>query len=211
MRVVAALPVGIGHDCLPAHFVEGDVLRRVACGGRDRHGRVDPLRVGRRPLQHLHPAHGTAQHREHLLDPKRVQEHRLGAHHVADGYQRKTKAVGFAGRRIDLARSGRPHAAADHVGADHEKPVGVDRLARSHGEVPPARLAGHRMDAGDELIARKRMGDEDGVGSLGIQGAVGHVGDGQRRKLLAGVEDKRALRAELEHLPEILGRRLQGP
>jgi hypothetical protein len=30
--IIATLPIGIGHDRLPAYFVKGDILRAVSCG-----------------------------------------------------------------------------------------------------------------------------------------------------------------------------------
>ena len=108
----------------------------------------------------------------------------------------KLQPVGLARRRIDVARSRRPHAAADHIGADDEEPVGVDRLAGTDDDVPPAGLARHRVSAGDELIAGERMRDEHRVRALGVQRAVGHVGDGERRKLLARIQDQRIGRAQ---------------
>ena len=90
--IFAALPVGIGHDRLAAHFVERDVLRGMARGAGDRHRRAHALGIGRRPLQHLHAAHRAADDAQQLLDAQRVEQHGLRAHHVADGDQRKIAA-----------------------------------------------------------------------------------------------------------------------
>jgi hypothetical protein len=56
-EVSAGAPFGIGHHGLPADLVKRDVLGRMArpCGERQR--RKNPIRVARRPLQHLHAAH----------------------------------------------------------------------------------------------------------------------------------------------------------
>jgi hypothetical protein len=76
-QVVAAAPVGIGHDRLAADLVEGDVLGRVARGAGDRHGAEHVLGIAGRPLQHLHPAHRAADDAEQLVDAQVVDQHLL--------------------------------------------------------------------------------------------------------------------------------------
>ena len=191
VQVVAALPVGIGHDRLAADLVEGDVLRRMARRGGDRHGAEHPLGIARRPLQHLHPAHRAADHAEQPLDAQMVEQQRLQPDHVADGDHREAEPEGLAGRDVAIDRAGGAHAAAQHVGADHEVALGVERQARPDRELPPAGLAGHRVAAGGELVAGQRVADQDGVGALGVEAAVGLVGDVDRAELGAAVELER--------------------
>ncbi len=81
--IAAAAPVGIGHHGLPADLVEGDVLGRMDGRRGDRHGGEDALGIARRPLQHQHAAHRAAGDAEQAVDAEVVEEHRLGAHHVA--------------------------------------------------------------------------------------------------------------------------------
>ena len=154
----------------------------MARGAGDGHGRAHALGIGRRPLQRLHAAHRAADDAQQFLDAQRVEQHRLGPHHVADGDQRKVEAIGLAGRGIDFGRAGRAHAAADDIGADDEEAVGIDGLARSHHGRPPARLAGDGMVAGDELVAGQGMADQDGVALGRIERAIGHIGDGEGRQ-----------------------------
>ena len=45
--------------------------------------------------------------------------------------------------------------------------------------LPPARLAGDRMDVGDMLVAGQRMAEQDGVGLVGVQLAIGLIGDAE--------------------------------
>ena len=123
-------------------------------------------RIARRPLQHLHAAHRAAGDREQRVDAEMVEQHRLRAHHVADGDDRKIEAPRLAGLRIGRGRPGRAHAAADHVRADDEIALGVDRLAGADHGLPPARLAGDRMHVGDMLVAGQRVADQDGVAAL---------------------------------------------
>ena len=99
-----------------------------------------------------------------------------------DGDDGKVETVGPPGGRIDRARPGRAHAAADHVGAEHEIAVGVDRLAGADHGLPPAGLAGDGMDVGDVLVAGQRMTDENEIRLAGVERAVGLVGDGERAR-----------------------------
>ena len=92
-----AAPFRIGHHRLAADLVEGDVLRRVARRAGDRQRREHALGIARRPLQHLHAAHRAAGHREQRVDAEMVEQHRLRAHHVADGDDREIQAPRLAG------------------------------------------------------------------------------------------------------------------
>ena len=162
--------------------MEGDVLRGMARGASDRHGGEDPVLIGRGPLQHLHAAHGAAEHAQHVGNAEMIEQPRLRPHHVGDGDDRELEPVRAPGRRVDRARPGRAHAAADHVRADDEEAIGVDRLARADHDLPPARLAGDRMGVGDMLVAGQRMTDQHEVRLGGVERAVGLIGHGIRRR-----------------------------
>ena len=92
----------------------------------------------------------------------------------------KSRPQRLAGRRIGRGRPGRAHAAAEHIRADDEIAVGVDRLAGADHGLPPAGLAGDRMDVGDMLVAGQRVADQHRVGRVGVERAVGLVGDLER-------------------------------
>ena len=53
------------------------------------------------------------------------------------------------------------------------------------------------MHIGDVLIAGQRMADQDGVGAIGIEFAIGLVGDLERREIDAAIELQRLVDAEL--------------
>src|SRR3546814_5418354 len=93
-------------------------------GGGDHDAGGDAFREGRRPRQRLHPAHRPADHRLEPLDPEMIKQHRLRAHHVADGDDGKLHTIGRAGFRIGARRPRRAHAASEHVGADEKMPRG---------------------------------------------------------------------------------------
>jgi len=52
------------------------------------------------------------------------------------------------------------------------------------------------MIVGDMLIAGQRVTDQDRVGAIGVEFAVGLIGDLKRRKVDAAVEPQRLVRAE---------------
>ena len=89
------------------------------------------------------------------IDPPTTAAHRAmpsrsasaaSTHHlVADRHDREARAVRRARGRIDRRRSGGALAAAEHVGAHHEEPVGVDRPARADDRVPPTLRARDRV------------------------------------------------------------------
>ena len=138
--------------------------------------------ITHRPFERLHAAHRAARHAQQPRDAERIDQHLLQPHHVANGDHRKRQRIRPAGGGIDRGRPGGSLAAAQHVGADDEIAVGVERLARTDHVVPPARLAGLVADAGRVRIARESVRDQDGVRAVGIQMAVGLVRDLNRGK-----------------------------
>ncbi len=128
-----------------------------------------------------------------------VEQHGLRPHHVADGDDGKFQSPRLAGLGIGRGRPGRAHAGAEHVRADHEVTFGVDRLAGADHGLPPARLAGHRVGARHMMVAGERVADQHRIGALGVERAVGLVGDLERRELDAGVELERTVGAEPRH------------
>ena len=195
-EIAPLAPFRIGHDRLTADLVERDVLRRVARRRRDRQRGEHALGIARGPLQHLHAAHRAAGDGEQRSDAEMIEQHRLRAHHVADGDDRKIQAPRRVGLRIGRRRTGRAHAGADDVRADHEIALGVDRAAGPDHRLPPTGFAGDRMNIGDVLVAGERVADQHRVGAVGIQCAVGLVGDLKRREVDAGVEPQRLVRTK---------------
>ena len=64
-------------------------------------------------------------------------------------------------------------------------------LAGADHRLPPARLAGDRMRIGDVLVAGQRVADQDGVGALRVERAVGLIGDRERAEIDPAVEPQR--------------------
>ena len=189
--IIAPLPARVGHDCLPSQLVKTDILRRMAAGRSHHEHAFSAFGPVRRQAQRLHPAHRSPDHRVQPFDAERIEQSHMRAHHVANGDDRETHGirlpvVGEAGG------PGRPHAAADHIGADYVETVGVDRLARAHHTFPPAGLAGQWMRAGDILVAGQRMAQQDRVRSVLGQRPVGLIGDLDTRQYAPAIERQRS-------------------
>ncbi len=93
-----------------------------------------------------------------------------------------------------------PRQPPSTFGADHEVAVGVDDLAGPDHDLPPAGLAGDRIDVGDVLVARQRVADENGVRPRSIERAVGLVSDLKRREIDTAIEMQRLVGAETHNL-----------
>ena len=198
--IVATAPIGVSHHRLPPDFVERDILRGMESRRRDRHRREAAFAIARRPLQHLHAAHRTANHREQLGDTEMIDQAFLRCHHVADGDDGKVEPIGPTRRRIDRGGASRSHATADDIGADDVEPVGIDGFARPDQNLPPAGLFRYRVHVGDVLVARQGVADQDGVRFVGVELAVGLVCDRERRKGAPAIEGQRAVAAKNQTL-----------
>ena len=163
---------------------------------RDRHGGEDPVGKARRPLQHLHAAHRAADDAEQRVDAEVIDQHGLGAHHVADGDDRQIEAIGRPVAGLTEAGPVVPMQPPTTFEADHKEAVGVDRPARPDHRLPPAGLARDRVPVGDMLVAGQRMADEDGVGFLRVELAIRLIGDSERREPCAGIEFEHPVGAE---------------
>ena len=193
--IAPAAPIGIGMDGGAAYLMKGYILRRMMRGGGNGSGGIDRFRIGRGPFQHLHAAHGTANHGKPAADPKPFHQALLRAHHVADRHRRKIRAPRPAkpapgGIRHFTARPGGAHAAAQHIGADQKVAIRIQRPAGADDVFPPAGLAGDGVGFGDILIARQRMADQHCITGRRIQAPIGAIGDLQRRNNRAAFQRK---------------------
>jgi hypothetical protein len=107
------------------------------------------------------------------------------------------QAPHLAGRGIDRGRPGRAHAATDDIGADDEVLARIERTARTNQCFPPTGLAGDGVHIGDMLVAGQRMADQDRVGAVRVELAIGLVGDLERRKIDPAVERQRLIGTEM--------------
>ncbi len=188
------MEVRIGEDRLPRDLVERDVLRRqIRCGGD--HERVaDPVRIADRPRQRLHAAEASAHHGGPAVDTQAIGETRLRVDPVLDGDDREVGTPRLAGGGIVRRGPARAEAAAEVVHADDEEAVGIERLARTHHVVPPADVVLVTLVvAGDVMRRVQRMADQHGVAAVGIERAVGLVGELERIERASAGERQRLL------------------
>ena len=162
------LPMGIGIDGLPPDFAERDEHGAVAAGCRQGNGRFQALRMMRRPLQNLHPAHRPAGHAKKLLNAQVVDQPDLRPNHVAYSDHRELQPKRHPGRRIGFGRSSRAVTTAQNVAANHKIAIGVKRFAGTNAVVPPAGFIIIRgMATGGMGAAAECMANEDRVAAVG--------------------------------------------
>ena len=106
----------------------------------------------------------------------------MRAHHVADRHRRKIRAprpAKPAPCRIGhfTARPGGAHAAAQHIGADQEVTIRIQRPAGADDILPPAGLARDGVGFGDILITRQRVADQHRIAGRCIEPPIGAIGD----------------------------------
>ena len=197
------MPLGILHDGLAADFVERDRLGAFARGRGHRNHAPHETRVFDAPLENLHSAHRASNDAGERSQTEVVAQQLLRAHHVANRDKGKRQAERPARGGIERERPARALAAAEDVGAEHEKPARVDRLAWADEIVPPTRLRiGQRMDAGAMMVAAERMADDDRVVPGGIEMAVRFIAQRELRQHLAALEDERLGMDKIARLDE---------
>jgi hypothetical protein len=179
--VLAAVVVGIAANGVASHDVEGKGLARQARRGGQCDGASHALREACGPGQYLVASDRAADDRQQLFDAEMIQQSALHLNHVANGDGWKIAAVRPSGRRVEAAGSRRAATPAEEVRADHEVLVGIDRLAGTDHDVPPARII-LGVVSGHVGVAAEGMAEEDGVVLRGAERAVGFVGDRHTRQ-----------------------------
>ena len=136
--VVAVVKARIEADRLCLQPAERDLLGARGRAGRDHDRPFEPVGKVHGPLQGAHAAHRAADDRVPGLDAEFDGEGALDGDLVLHGDDRKTGPVG-ASVPSPRARPGRALAATEHVRADDEVAVGVDRRPRADDRAPPSR------------------------------------------------------------------------
>ena len=174
LRVVSFMEIGVGQDGLARHIVERDVLRAQTRRGRNHQRMAHPFGEIHRPLQRLHTAQAAAHHGRPLRNAQAVGQQCLAFHPVRHGHHREIRAVLPPCFGIGAQRPGAACAAAQIVQRHHEEFVRVDGFARANHVVPPARIFVVRaVPSGGVVRAGKRVANQNRVGFVGIQFAVG--------------------------------------
>ena len=151
-------------------------------------------------MQHLHAAHRSADDAEQRFDPEPVEQHGLRADHVGDGDDGKSSPHSLPVAGLVEAGPVDPMQPPITFAADDEISVGIERTAGTDHDFPPAGLAGQRMRIGDVLVEGQRVADQDGVGTIRVELAIGLIGDLERRQIDAAIEPQGLVRAEFHYL-----------
>ena len=172
----------------------------MARGAGDGDRREDAIAEFRRPFKDLHGAHRTADDTKQLIDPKMIDQHGLGAHHIADRDNWKIEAIGFLCRRIDRRRTGCSQTTTEDIRTNDEKAVRIDHLAGPDHDIPPAGASRDGVLIGRELVAGQGVTDQNRIGSVGVEGTICLIGDRKRAELDAAIEFERLLAAKFDLL-----------
>ena len=172
-KVVASGKVDIPHDGIPGHGVEAQPLGGEARPGGHDNALPHHPGIAQGPLQGLLPPQGPADDRIQVVNAQFLQEGLLHHHPVPHGDHGKGQAIGLACGGIQGGWPSGAVATAQHIGADDEKPVRVNGLARADDGIPPPRMGQTPFPLGMARrrgipsrhmgIPRQRMADEDGV------------------------------------------------
>ena len=133
----------------------------------------------------------------------------LRPHHVGDGDDRESQAPGLAGGGSRSRGPVEPMQPPSTLAQIEKIALGIEHLARPHQHVPPAGLAGDRMRLGDILVAGQGMADQDCVGAVGVEAAIGLISDGVGREADAGVQRQRLRDRKAKARPPILPRQMR--
>src|SRR5699024_9476725 len=136
--IVPAAVLGIALDREDLRVRPRDLIPGGLGSRRDREDRSDPAGIPSCPLERPVPANGSADHRVPAKNPEPSSKFGLRGDLTARGEEGETRpprrTSGGGGRG-----SGRSLAPAENVRGDHEVPIGIDRLPRTHEVTPPAR------------------------------------------------------------------------
>ena len=145
---------------------------------RDRGDRFHPIGKHQAPFDDLHATHRSANHRMPGIDAETRRQPCLGANHVSNRDGRKPHAVGLPGLWVRRRWACRPLAATEHIGTDHEPPIGVDRSTRPDNAIPPAAVGMHSRDPARSMrITGERMAHQHCIVGCLVQLAPCLIGD----------------------------------
>ena len=145
----------------------------------------------RGPGEHHVSAQRSADHCPQPPDAQVIDQPPLHLDDVADGDGGKVRAIAPARGRVDGVGPGRAAAAAENIGTNDEVAIGVDGLARSDHDLPPAGVI-LGIVPGHVRIARQGVANQHGVVALGIELPVGLKSHGNFRQFARPVPARAA-------------------
>ncbi len=199
--VLATVEMRIAQDGVAPDHIKRQRLAGHAGGSRQRDHPAHAFGIARRPGQRLVPAQRATHDCEQLLDPQVIQQSALHLHHVANGDGWEVAPVGLAGGRVEAAGTGGAAAAAQQIGADDKEAIGVNGLAGTDRDVPPAVIVLFIM-RGHVRVAADGVADQHRVVVRGIQLAVGLVGHRDTSELPAEFQCYRLLELDALHVAQ---------
>lgn len=185
--VVAAPPVGVHHEGLALDVAQSDAVGVGAGAAGDGGYALDAVGEEDAGGERLHPTHAGTDGGVEGRDAEGVEEPELRPHHVFHCYDGEMRRVALAVGRVEGGGAGAPVAGPQHVDADDEVFIRVERRAGADEVFPPASLrvggCGFGVRGGGEAGE-----EEDGVGLGAVEGAPCFVGGCVRGQEAAPVE-----------------------
>ena len=130
-----------------------------------------------------------------------IDQHFLRSNHVTNGNDGKRQPIGLAGDRIEILGPRGAKAATQHIGANDEETIGIDRQAGTGQQCPPAGLAGDRVGVVRHILSTGQgMRHQDRVRTVRIQRAIGLIGDRIRPQLDTAIKLHRRIGAQRDNL-----------
>ena len=190
--VIAAIKIRIGFDAGDLLEIEDALEHRGFDAGADGNYGADAARVTRGQAETKEAANGSSDHGVEGFDPEMIEKPNLRIDDVADSQYGEVRSPDFTSGGIDGRGACGAVAAAEIIGANDKQFPRVERPARTDEFLPPSLMEffrpssikpGHiRIQTGCVLAAGHRVKQEDRVGSLGVQPAIGLVGKCETRK-----------------------------
>ena len=163
----------VAEYCHTLCFIGGDEPRGGLGGCGDQHEIIESLRFGDSPFDGLESPDRATDDSVDMVDAEVLGEEDMRPDHIADGESWEILIIGGAGGGVDRERSGGAIMRSDDIGTYGEILVRVEESPLLHGVWPPV----SHLAIGGEGMTHPRH-----IASIGIQSAVGVIGDGETRQ-----------------------------
>lgn len=128
----------------PLRIPHTHTVQTTSPARRNTNNSPNPLRRQVGQTQTLHTTHTAPYTRIEFVDPQVIHKRDLGTRHIVYTEQRESSRPSCltVSRRVRRARARAAETPAEDIGANNEKFVGIDTLARPDKVLPPSRLGG---------------------------------------------------------------------